>query len=141
MIARGLRPRDPAAYFIFGEPIYAPCSGLILGVENALPDLAVPEMDREHMAGNHVLLQCGQAVVLLAHMRLGSVAVRQGDTLEAGAYIGAVGNSGNTSEPHLHIHAQGPGTVAAPLSGVPLQITIKGRFLVRNDRFSGLTAK
>jgi len=134
--ASGLRPRDPTAYRIFGERLYAPCSGLVLHAEDGLPDLPIPEMDREHMAGNHVLLQCADADVLLAHMREGSVAVATGDKLAVGAHVGAVGNSGNSGEPHLHIHAQTPGTAAAPLSGDPLQITIAGRFLVRNDRVS-----
>jgi hypothetical protein len=51
--------------------------------------------------------------------------------------LGLVGNSGNTNEPHLHIHVQRP---AAPgrelLSGDPLPIRLSGRFLVRNDRVS-----
>jgi len=134
--AAGLRPRDPAAYFIFGEPVYAPCRGIVVDMANDLPDLKVPETDREHMAGNHVLLQCGDAQVLLAHMQHDSVNAQLGQTIEAGAQIGAVGNSGNTGEPHLHIHAQERGTIGAPLSGTPMQIRINGKFLVRNDRFS-----
>ena len=47
--------------------------------------------------------------------------------------IGQVGNSGNTSEPHLHIHAQRPAENDAFLSGEPLPIRLNGRFLVRND--------
>jgi hypothetical protein len=134
--ARGLQPRNPGAYHIFGEPIYAPCDGTVLHAEGGLADLDVPETDRDHMAGNHILLTCGEAVVLMAHMRQGSVAVVSGQMVRTGDHIGAVGNTGNSDEPHLHIHAQRPGTPDAPLSGEPLQIRIGGRFLVRNDRFS-----
>jgi murein DD-endopeptidase MepM/ murein hydrolase activator NlpD len=49
--------------------------------------------------------------------------------------IAQVGNSGNTSEPHLHINAQVSGTANAPFSGAPIPIRINGRYLVRNDRF------
>jgi hypothetical protein len=45
-----------------------------------------------------------------------------------------VGNSGNTGEPYLHIHAERPGTDAEPMSGEPLTICLGGRFLVRNQR-------
>ena len=44
----------------------------------------------------------------------------------------AVGNSGNTDEPHLHIHAQRPGPASAPLSGDPLFIAFEGGFLALN---------
>lgn len=134
--ARGLRPRDPAAYQIFGEALYAPCDGIVLHAEDGHSDLYVPETDREHMPGNHVILDCGNAIVLMAHMRQGSVKVRDGDKVRTGDSVGAVGNSGNTVEPHLHIHAQRPGTLNAPLSGEPVQIRMGGRFLVRNDRFT-----
>jgi hypothetical protein len=134
--ARGLRPRNPAAYYIFGEPLYAPCDGIVLHAEDGHPDLDVPEMDREHMPGNHVLLECGGDVVLMAHLQSGSVAVTAGDNVRSGDRVGAVGNSGNTAEPHLHIHAQRAGTADAPLSGAPLPIRVDGRFLVRNDRLA-----
>ena len=55
----------------------------------------------------------------------GSVAVDGGSVINQGVPIGEVGNSGNTSEPHLHIHAIQNG------SGIP--ITFNGRFLVRNS--------
>jgi len=132
--AQGLRPRDPAAYHIFGEALYAPCDGAVLHAEDGHPDLNVPETDQKHMPGNHIVLDCGIAVVLMAHMRQGSVAVRNGGSVRTGDPVGAVGNSGNTVEPHLHIHAQRRDTPDAPLSGEPVQIRMGGRFLVRNER-------
>lgn len=132
--ARGLRPRSPSAYHIFGEPLHAPCDGTVLHAEDGHPDLQIPEMDREHMAGNHVLLVCGNALVLMAHLQRNSLAVSERESIRTGDSVGAVGNSGNTSEPHLHIHAQRAGTPDAPLSGEPLQIRLGGRYLVRNDR-------
>lgn len=103
--ARGPRPRDPAAYAIFGDPVRAPCSGRVVQALDGLPDLRPPQKDREHMAGNHVLLACGDIQVLLGHFRQGSVSVREGDAVGVGQEIGRVGNTGNTDEPHLHIHA------------------------------------
>ena len=53
---------------------------------------------------------------------------------ERGDVLGLVGNSGNTGEPHLHVHAQRPGSAIARLSGEPVPIRLGGRYLVRNDR-------
>ena len=87
------------------------------------------------MAGNHVLLECGTEVrVLLAHMRRGSVRVRPGERVAVGRPLGAVGNTGNTNEPHLHVHAQRPGTAVEPLGGEPLPVRLAGRYLVRGQR-------
>ena len=58
-------------------------------------------------------------------MKIDSVVVAQGDKVTTGQILGKVGNSGNTSEPHLHIHAEKDG------KGVP--ITFNDRFLVRNS--------
>lgn len=84
-------------------------------------------------AGNHVILDCGEFVVLLAHLRQGSVQVTVGQTVGKAQVIGQVGNSGNTSEPHLHIHAQRRGAAGTPLSGEPLWVLFETGFLVRNQ--------
>lgn len=134
--AKGLLPADPRAYNIYGVPVFAPCTGKVIAVQGDLPDMQVPQVDRDHMAGNHVLLRCKEADVLLGHFKPGSLRVAVGDQVTTGGLIAAVGNSGNTGEPHLHIHAQQAGTAAAPLSGAPLPVRFNGKFLVRNDRVS-----
>ncbi len=132
--ANGVLPPDPAQYNIYGEPVYAPCAGQVIVALNGLPDMQVPQTDRQHMAGNHVLLRCNSTDVLLGHFKPGSLKVSVGDTVDIGQVVGAVGNSGNTSEPHLHIHAQQRGTATEPISGSPLPMRLNRRFLVRNDR-------
>jgi hypothetical protein len=134
--AEGLAPRDPRAYVIFGDSIYAPCAGVVVNAEDGLADLSPPEMDRGHMPGNFVLLECGGIQVLLAHMEHGSVRVAPGDRVSPADILGRVGNTGNSSEPHLHIHAQRAATGHAFLGGDPLPIRLNGRYLVRNDRVS-----
>lgn len=130
----GLLPADPAAYLIYGDPILAPCQGRVVHAMDGAPDMPPPRADRAHMVGNHVILECGPAWIVLGHMQHGSVAVRPGQVVEAGHLLGRVGNSGNTGEPHLHIHAQRPGSDAAPLDGAPVPVRLDGRYLVRNDR-------
>ena len=132
--ARGVLPADPKAYAIYGARVLAPCAGRVVLAVDGLPDLPVPEIDRMHMAGNHVLLRCAQADVLVGHMSPGSIQVRVGSVVAAGVWLGAVGNSGNTGEPHLHVHAQRPGPAGAPIGGDPLPIMFDGHFPVRGDR-------
>jgi murein DD-endopeptidase MepM/ murein hydrolase activator NlpD len=124
------------AYVAFGTSIVAPCEGVVAARENSKPDMPVGQMDPDNPAGNFVALQCGEVVVVLAHLQQGSVPLQVGTVVRAGQQIGRIGNSGNTSEPHLHIHAvRGRFTSLDALlfegSGVPL--TFDGRFLLRGD--------
>jgi hypothetical protein len=132
--AHGVLPSDPAAYAIFDQPVVAPCDGSVVNAFGEAPDLAPPTVDRAHMAGNHVILDCGGTWVLLGHLKRRSVTVHAGDRVSTGQTLGRVGNSGNTTEPHLHIHAQTPGTFAEPLSGSPRHFLIDGEDLRRNRR-------
>jgi murein DD-endopeptidase MepM/ murein hydrolase activator NlpD len=133
----GLNPPEPKRYRIFGARVLAPCEGSVVLAVDGKPDMRVPVMDSANMAGNHVLLRCGGADILLAHLRRESVSVAAGDVVRAGRVLGQVGNSGNSALPHLHIHAQRRGTVSAPLSGTPLPMRVNGQYLVRGDRPSG----
>jgi hypothetical protein len=132
--ANGVLPADPRRYVIFGEPIHAPCSGVVLRAADGRPDMSPPQPDREHLPGNFVFMECRGVHVLLGHMQRGTVRVGPGEQVQVGAVVGQVGNSGNTNEPHLHVHAQRPAKDDAFLSGDPLPVRMRGRFLVRNDR-------
>jgi murein DD-endopeptidase MepM/ murein hydrolase activator NlpD len=142
--ARGVQPADPKAYRIYGARVLAACAGQVVLAVDGLPDMQVPEVDREHLAGNHVLLRCANrdarsgagagADVLVGHLRPGSLQVRPGAHVAAGDWLGSVGNSGNTGEPHLHVHAQATGPAGAPLGGDPMPILLNGRYPVRGDR-------
>ncbi len=128
--ASGLLPEDPARYAIFGKTVVSPCSGTVIAARNEAPDLPPPTRDRGNPAGNHVVLSCDGLQVELAHLRRGSVLVERGAYLRAGDRIGEVGNSGNTTEPHLHIHAVDPGT------GAGVQMAFDGIIPARNSVFS-----
>ena len=112
----------------------APCVSQVIVALDGLPDMTIPQVDRTRLAGKHVFSQCADAGILLGHFQKGSARVRVGQALRVGDPVVRLGNSRNTSEPHLHIHAQKPGTREAPISGAPIPIRIEGRYLVRNDR-------
>ena len=130
----GLLPANPEVYVIYGDPVLAPCRGRVVFVADGAADMPPPQPDRAHMAGNHVILECDSVWIVLGHLQRGSVAVNVGQVTDLGDLLGLVGNSGNTGEPHLHVHAQRPGSAVAPLSGEPVPIRLGGRYLVRNDR-------
>ena len=124
---------DLQSYEIFGVPIYSPCTGLVVRAVDGKPDQIPPSRDSANIAGNYVLLECQNAEILLAHMQEGSVLVAGGDEVQQGQEIGAVGNSGNSRQPHLHIHAERGGTPGQILDGHGVPMTFDGRFLVRNN--------
>ncbi len=129
----GAAPDDLEAWAIFGAPVYSPCTGRVLVTVDALPDLPVGERDRRNLAGNHVVIECGDTEVVLAHLRLGSVRVAAGQRVTPEVQVGEVGNSGNTSEPHLHLHAERGGPSGIILEGESVPVLIEGRYLVRGD--------
>ncbi len=132
MRATGLQSKQLRAYAIWGDTLYSPCDARVNSLENRLPDYTPPQGDPHNPAGNHVELETDDGVrIFLAHMQKGSVRVKIGDRVRRGDPLGKVGNSGNTSEPHLHIHAVRGGRGLFEGKGVPL--TFRGRFLVRND--------
>jgi hypothetical protein len=98
-------------------------------------DLTPPDCDREHPAGNFVLMECTEAAVFLAHLMQSSVAVNPGQRVLEGERIGRVGNSGLSLEPHLHLHVQQRGNGHGFLNAAPLPFKVDGRVPVRNTRF------
>jgi hypothetical protein len=103
--AAGVLPGDLGSYAIFDAQVVAPCAGDVVATRDGMPDLTPPRRDPAAPAGNLVVVRCDDIRITLAHLRRGSVAVAPGDRVTTGAPLGRVGNSGNTSEPHLHVHA------------------------------------
>jgi hypothetical protein len=135
--ADGLWPAELGRYYTFGEPVYAPCAGVVAQTEDQLPDQIPPDANRRHPAGNFVRLECGEADVLIAHLMHSSLAVNAGQRVQTGQFIGRVGNSGLSMEPHLHLHAQYRGPEENFLAGEPMPVRVDGRILVRNSRLTG----
>jgi Peptidase family M23 len=129
--ALGIYPSAPGRYVIFGTTVYSPCDGTVLAVVDGLPDHMPPATDRQQPAGNHVVIGCSGAEVVLAHLQNGSLIVQAGDKVITGRRLGRVGNSANTSEPHLHIHAVSAGSGGVP-AGEGIPMLFEGKFLVRN---------
>ena len=74
------------------------------------------------MLGNHVVIATPAGHVVLAHLRRGSVAVAPGDRVLTGSRVGACGNSGNSSEPHVHLQVCDSARVRTA-AGLPFRLT------------------
>lgn len=131
---KGIYPKKLDRYFIFGEPVYAPKGGIVTKVINEFGDLIPPEKDEVNKFGNHIVINIGKDIyILLAHLMKGSILVKEGEKVSQGQMIGKVGNSGNTTEPHLHIHCVKTinDDYLKESDGMPM--LFNGKFLIRNN--------
>lgn len=95
-------------YYCFGLPLYAPAAGVVVAMEDGIED-NVPGVTGKNgtAAGNYVIIDHqNDEYSLIAHFQKGTVQVSVGDTVTKGQELGNTGNSGNSSEPHLHYHLQ-----------------------------------
>jgi hypothetical protein len=121
-------PADVHSYPCYGDDILAIADGSVVSTLNTLDDqipgtLPDPKtITVQNVDGNHVVLDIGNGFfAFYAHMQKGSVTVRPGDQVKRGQVLGKLGNSGNTSAPHLHFHIMsGPSVLGS--NGLPYVI-------------------
>jgi hypothetical protein len=112
--------------------VVAPIAGTVIAAHDGEPDVtpAEPPSNPSRPLGNHVALEIdGGTYLLLAHLQAGSVAVRESQRVDEGALLGRCGNSGNTSEPHIHVHHQRQDPRRFPVGfaeGLPLYFRLQG---------------
>lgn len=117
-----VRPEPPETFVGFGREILAPVAGLVLAVHDdradhdahrGLPSVRYALTQRKRLsqgwaavAGNYVVIQARPGVlVALCHLRQGSATVSTGQRVALGDPVGRCGNSGNSTEPHVHLQA------------------------------------
>lgn len=135
-------------YWAWGQPVLAPATGTVVTVLDGIPDHGPGKPDpRPHIAGNHVVIQTApEEFVVLAHFQQNSIRVEEGDRVQAGDLLGLAGNTGQSTEPHIHIHVQNradlldPQAMSLPLhfsdylaDGAPVTdgVPIQGTFVQR----------
>ena len=90
-------------YYAFGTNVVAPFYGKVVKVVDGLKDNIPGEMDGKNSAGNYVIiLHPNKEYSMIAHFKKDSIVVKKGETVNEGQLIGQCGNSGNSSEPHIH---------------------------------------
>jgi hypothetical protein len=94
-------------YFAFGKEVTSPCPATVVQVVDGIPDNRPGEMNPIYVPGNTVILKTdNQEYLFFAHFKKHSIVVKEGQKLKQGDLLGLCGNSGNSSEPHLHFHIQ-----------------------------------
>ena len=94
-------------YFCFGQPVLAPGAGSVVEAVDGIPDNRPSNMNQTQALGNHVIIDHGNGEYsFIAHFKNGTVLAKQGQQVGQGDQLGECGNSGNSSEPHVHYHLQ-----------------------------------
>jgi Peptidase family M23 len=117
------------SYFCYDQPIYSVAAGKVVDASDGMAE-NVPHsgkyavaIDFNNAAGNHVVVEIApHRYVLYAHMRPGTLQVKVGDRVRSGQVLGHVGNTGSSTEPHLHMHIDDQPSFLAG-NGVPYEFT------------------
>jgi hypothetical protein len=101
------RDETNADFYCWGKKVLAPAPGIIREVIDGVHDNVPGRMNSFVVTGNAVILQHAEGEVsFFGHLQHGSIKVQVGERVAAGDTLGLCGNSGNSSEPHLHYHVQ-----------------------------------
>ena len=129
--------KDNKSYRAYGAEALAVADSVVAATKDGIPEnvpgptsRAVP-ITLDTVGGNHVVLDLGGGrYAFYAHLQPGSLRVKTGDRVKRGQVLGLVGNSGNSTEPHLHFHvsdgvsplgSEGLPYALAGMPGMPLQ--------------------
>lgn len=119
-----LSTENPNVFYAFGQPVLSPVSGTIVDVHNGEPDHKARRSLITHLpyllseasrindgvsaiAGNYVIIKSDESDIYIGivHLQIDSVQVWKGQHISKGKHIGNCGNSGNSTQPHIHIQA------------------------------------
>ena len=136
---------DPAdangMWHAWDQPYVAPVAGTVVVARDDVPDVNGPSMvaRSEDAAGNLVVIETAEGLfVVLAHLKQGSLAVAVGDVVTPGQALARCGNTGNTTQPHLHLQVQTHADLWDPDNrSVPFAFAPSGRVPSRSDRVEG----
>jgi murein DD-endopeptidase MepM/ murein hydrolase activator NlpD len=103
--------KDNKSYRCYGAEALAVADGIVVATKDGIPENVPGPTSRavaitlETVGGNYVILDLGNGrFAFYAHLQPGSLRVKNGDKVRRGQVVGLVGNSGNSTEPHLHFH-------------------------------------
>ena len=117
------------SYYCYGKEILAPADGVIVDARTDCPDSKLMGGGKtdplvKDIRGNYVVIQHAESEYsYLAHLMPGSILVKAGDRVKRKQQIASCGNSGNTSEPHLHFQVQN-GKSFYSSAGLPIHFEI-----------------
>ncbi|ASK64472.1 hypothetical protein CFK37_18600 [Virgibacillus phasianinus] len=117
-------PAKNKHYYAFGEEVAAPAAGTVVEAVDGTRDNVPGVMNPEQPLGNHVIIKHANGEYsLLAHFKKNSITVKEGDHVTTGDVLGECGNSGNSSEPHIHFQVM---SSLDFFNGKSIRIQLKG---------------
>jgi len=117
---KGLENQD---YFAWNQPVVAPADGVVVVAEDGVVDNQPNRAVGGNLYGNLIVIDHGtDEFTLLGHLKQGSLLVKPGERVTKGQRLARVGNSGMSTEPHLHFHLMDTGDWRTA-NGLPLQLT------------------
>lgn len=127
-------------YPVFGKELLAPGDGIVIQVIDGALDVLPGERDRSVGIGNAIIIdhQNGE-FSLLCHFKHNSIKVKVGDKVKEGDVIGMCGNTGNTSQPHIHYNLQ-DGPLMHKAKALPAQfakIMVDGKIKINYEPIRG----
>jgi murein DD-endopeptidase len=103
--------KENADYSVYGQEVIAVADAVVARAINSIPENVPGSMNPavtagiETATGNCVVLRLAEgAYATYAHLKTGSVRVKEGQRVHRGDVLGLTGNSGNATGPHLHFH-------------------------------------
>ncbi len=132
----------------YGIDVLAVAPGTVIETMRDLPDeppgVAPTSLKVSEISGNHVLVDLGNGhYAMFAHLAPHSVTVRVGDRVKAGDKLGLLGNSGNTTAPHLHFQiSDRPSTLdVTSLPFVLKNMMLQGRIPLNLEQIDDYSTK
>jgi len=117
-------PNQNENYYAFDQAIIAPADGKVVKVVDGIKDNVPREMDELNAAGNYVVIEhANHEFSMIAHFKKNSILVKSGDVVTEGQPIGKCGNSGNSSESHIHFQVMDSSDI---VYGKSIRILFKG---------------
>jgi hypothetical protein len=119
---------NASSYFCYDREVLAPADGKVVEVRDDYSDSLISatgqvDCSARDLRGNYILIRHAEKEYgLLAHLKPGSIRVKNGDMIKRGECIAHCGNSGNSSEPHLHFHLQN-GISLFTSAGLPIKFS------------------
>jgi Peptidase family M23 len=116
-------PKQLSNWKYYGVPVHSVAAGKVVNLYNGsdeqVPGEPVKGLTTEGIGGNMLVIDIGRHnYAFYAHLQRGSLRVKLGDRVRTGQVLGLVGNTGNSTAPHLHFHVMdGPSPLNA--NGLP----------------------
>jgi hypothetical protein len=124
-------PHQNEDYAIYGKKVFSPINRAIFKIENNIKDNTPYSGAYPYNTGNTIVIQSGNRFMLLGHLKMGSIKVKEGDVVNESDILAEAGNSGYSERPHIHMQLIESDSENF-WKGMGIAIQFKGKNLFKN---------